>query len=159
MAKKRDTNLYDQLRAGGLRKSVAQAASKAATKVDGQGRAPKALRSAIDDLRGALDALESRVPGGDGGDSDRSAAARKAARTRKASAEQRSASARKAARTRARSASGTRAAASRRGSSAKRGSAGTRGGSTKGGAARTGGNKGKAGSRGAAARAGTRSTR
>ncbi|MBA2566797.1 MAG: hypothetical protein H0V08_03255, partial [Thermoleophilaceae bacterium] len=94
MAKKSDTNLYDTLRASGLRKQVARSASRAAAKVDGKGRVPKPLRSAIDDLRGALEALESRAAGSDRGGSDPAAAARKAARTRKASAQQRSASAR-----------------------------------------------------------------
>ena len=95
MAKKLDKDLYDQLRARGLRKRAARAASQAAAKIDGKGQVPKVLRSTVDDLRSALEHLEKRV-----GTSDRTTAARKAARTRNQKAAKRSATARKAARTR-----------------------------------------------------------
>jgi hypothetical protein len=96
MAKKGEKKLYKRLRAQGVRKKTAELASQTATKLDGKGRVPKALRSAIGDLRGALDQLEGRVEA-----HERKSAGRKAARTRQRKAEQRSASARKAARKRA----------------------------------------------------------
>lgn len=97
MAKKRERKLYDRLRAGGVRKKSAKVASKTASKLDGKGRVPKALKGAIGDLRGALDQLEGHVEA-----HERKAAGRKAARTRRRKAEQRSAASRKAARKRAR---------------------------------------------------------
>ncbi len=96
MAKKTQKKLYDKLRAQGVRKKTAELASQTATKLDGKGRVPKALKGAIGDLQGALDQLQGRVEA-----HDRKAAGRKAARTRKRKAQQRSASARKAARKRA----------------------------------------------------------
>ena len=107
MAKKLDKDLYDQLRARGLRKRAARAASQAAAKIDGKGQVPKVLRSTVDDLRSALEHLENRV-----GTSDRATAGRKAARTRSQKAVKRSATARKAARTRSSGSSKSRSTGS-----------------------------------------------
>ena len=96
MAKKGTKKLYKQLRTQGVRKKTAELASQTATKLDGRGRVPKALKSTIGDLRGALDQLEGRVEA-----HERKVAGRKAARTRQRKAEERSAAARKAARKRA----------------------------------------------------------
>ncbi len=96
MAKKRERKLYEKLRAQGVRKKSAKVASETASRLDGKGRVPAALKSAIGDLRGALDQLEGQVEA-----HERKAAGRKAARTRRRKAEQRSAAARKAARKRA----------------------------------------------------------
>jgi hypothetical protein len=96
MAKEGQKKLYTRLRNQGVRKKTARLASKTATKLDGKGRVPKALKSAIGDLQGALDHLEGHVQA-----HERRAAGRKAARTRERKAEKRSAAARKAARKRA----------------------------------------------------------
>ena len=98
MAKKKrsDKKLYESLRGSGVRKKVAAKVSEALPK----GGAPKAkpARKAAADLTAAADTIRSRVPGTS---SKRSAAAKKAARTRKAKASKRSAAGRKAAKTRA----------------------------------------------------------
>ncbi len=96
MARKGQKKLYTRLRNQGVRKKTARLASQTATKLDGKGRVPKALKSAIGDLRGALDQLEGQVQA-----HERRAAGRKAARTRERKAEKRSAATRKAARKRA----------------------------------------------------------
>ena len=96
MAKKAEKKLYDKLRASGVRKKSAKVASETASRLDGKGRVPKALKGAIGDLRGALDQLEGQVEA-----HERKAAGRKAARTRRRKADQRSDAARKAARKRA----------------------------------------------------------
>jgi hypothetical protein len=96
MAKKGDKKLYSKLRSQGIRKKTARVAAQTADKLDGKGRAPKALTSAIGELRGALDGLEGRVEA-----HERKAAGRKAARTRRLKAQKRSDAARKAARKRA----------------------------------------------------------
>ena len=96
MAKKPEKKLYDKLRAGGVRKKSAKVAAETASRLDGKGRVPKALKGAIGDLRGALDQLEGQVEA-----HERKAAGRKAARTRRRKAQERSAAARKAARKRA----------------------------------------------------------
>ncbi len=95
-----DTDLFDRLRAIGLRKRVARDLSGALEKANDT-RASKAAQGTIGDLRKLADELEDRVRGGP---EKRSAAARKAAMTRRQQAEKRSAAARKAARTRASSA-------------------------------------------------------
>jgi hypothetical protein len=109
MAKNSRDELFDRMRAGGLRKSVAK---KVADGIDGaRGRSPKAVQSAIDELKSLTAELEDRVTGGP---AKRQAAARKGAATRKRQAAQRSAAARKGARTRAQSAAsrkGTRTSA------------------------------------------------
>jgi hypothetical protein len=96
MAKKAERKLYDKLRAGGVRKKSAKVAAETASRLDGKGRVPKALKGAIGDLRGALDQLEGQVEA-----HERKAAGRKAARTRRRKSQQRSDAARKAARKRA----------------------------------------------------------
>lgn len=97
---KRDKDLYEAIRAKGVRKSVAKAVSE----VTGRGRsggkgAEKALRKAASDLRAVVADLEDRASGGP---SKRKATATKAARTRKQKAAKRSVAAKKGARTRAR---------------------------------------------------------
>lgn len=97
MAKrKQDPDLFETLRASGLRKRVAAAMSKSAGR-GGRGASQANVSNTIDKLRQAASELERRV----GGTSQRSEAAKKAARTRKRNAAKRSASAKKAARTRA----------------------------------------------------------
>jgi hypothetical protein len=97
MAKsKRERELFDLLRARGLRKRVARTVASGADKADG--RIPKQVRSALDDLQDVVTEVEGRVTGKGG---KRSQAAQKAARTRKRKAQQRSAAAKKAARSRA----------------------------------------------------------
>ncbi len=97
MAKKRDTDLFNTLRASGLRKQVAQAVTDATGKVKG-GKQPRLLDRTVANLRTAASELEQRLGG-----AKRSEAAKKAARTRKRKAAARSDAARKAAKTRARS--------------------------------------------------------
>jgi hypothetical protein len=97
MAKDRD--LFDTLRAKGLRKSAASNLAKAFGKADSSPPG-KAGRKAVADLRTLVAELEDRAKGGP---AKRQAAAKKAAATRKRKASQRSAAAKKAARTRARS--------------------------------------------------------
>jgi hypothetical protein len=92
-----NTDLFDRLRATGLRKRVARDLSSALNKANST-RASKAAHGTIGDLRNLVDELEDRARGGP---SKRSAAAKKAATTRKQEAAKRSAAARKAARTRA----------------------------------------------------------
>ena len=108
MAKSGRDELFDRLRAGGLRKSVAK---RVADGLDGaRGKAPQSVMSALEDLKALTAELEDRAKGGP---AKRQAAARKAAATRKEHADRRSAAARKAARTRAQSAAsrkGTRTA-------------------------------------------------
>ena len=100
MANPIDRELFDRLRAGGLRKSVARVISEAtATGKGASGRAETAARDAIKELRSLADELEDRLRGGPA--KQRSAAAQKAANTRKRQAAARSAAAKKAAATRA----------------------------------------------------------
>ena len=96
MAKNKD--LFDTLRAGGLRKSAASNLSKAFGRAD-KSPPPKGAKKAVAELRSLVDDLEDRVRGGP---AKRQAASKKAAATRKRKANQRSAAAKKAARTRAR---------------------------------------------------------
>jgi prephenate dehydrogenase len=93
---KTDEKLYDRLRANGLRKKVARQLSELPSQVSDGKQAPKALRDAVDRLEAITKELKGHTRSG-----DRKAAARKAARTRKAKADQRARSARKGARTRA----------------------------------------------------------
>lgn len=95
MAKKRDKDLFDNLRKRGVRKKVAKAASESAAMTK-NGKPAKAVTRTVESLKRAASDLESRVHG-----SSRSEAARKAARTRKRNAAKRSETAKKAARTRA----------------------------------------------------------
>ncbi len=96
MAKaKRDKKLYRRMREGGLRKSVARQLSELPAQVRGGKRAPKGLRGAVARLETTVSELRGHAKRG-----DRSASARKAAKTRRAKAQSRSASARKGARRR-----------------------------------------------------------
>jgi hypothetical protein len=97
-SKKKDEDLFDRLRALGVRKGTARNASEAIR--NSSKPAPKAARRAVGDLMGAVTELQNemnQVP------QKRRAAAKKAARTRAKKAEKRSEAARKAARTRAKS--------------------------------------------------------
>jgi hypothetical protein len=94
MAKKRDNDLMKKLQQSGVRKRVARAVSDAAGKTN-SGRQPAVVTRTIESLRSAASEIEKRVGG-----SQRSEAAKKAARTRKRKAAQRSSAARKGAKTR-----------------------------------------------------------
>jgi hypothetical protein len=97
MAKKSSTpDLFETLRASGLRKRVARAIADAAEKAPGR-KPPKAVDRTVRDLRKLVGDLEDRVTGS----GKRKEAARKAAATRKRKAAKRSAAAKKAAKTRA----------------------------------------------------------
>jgi hypothetical protein len=98
MAKKKNDDLFDVLRGRGLRKRVARTIAE----LDGSGRkagtrGEKLARKAAADLTSAAEDIRKSVLGG----SDRTAAGRKAATTRKRNAAKRSAAAKKGARTRA----------------------------------------------------------
>jgi hypothetical protein len=94
----KDTDLFDKLRARGLRKSAANNLAKAFGKAD-KSPPSRGAKKAVSELRSLVDDLEDRVRGGP---AKRQAASKKAAATRKRKANQRSAAAKKAARTRAR---------------------------------------------------------
>jgi hypothetical protein len=94
----KDQDLFDKLRARGLRKSAANNLAKAFGRADSSPPS-KGARRAVSELRSLVDDLEDRARGGP---AKRKAAARKAASTRKRKAAERSAAAKKAARTRAR---------------------------------------------------------
>jgi hypothetical protein len=99
--KKRDSDLFDHLRARGVRKRVAKAIASRRGGAKGRKKAEALARGAITDLRSAADAIIHRDA------KKRSEAGKKAARTRKRNAEKarRSTAARKGARTRARAGS------------------------------------------------------
>ena len=101
MAKTTDRDLFDKLRARGLRKSAATNLAKAFGKADSSPPS-KGARRAVTELRSLVEELEDRARGGP---AKRQAAAKKAAATRKRKASERSAAAKKAARTRSRSSS------------------------------------------------------
>jgi hypothetical protein len=98
MAKK-EKDLFDTLRASGLRKKVAGKLSSTASSARGKskGKTPKVISESVDSLRKAASHLEKHAV-----DPKRSAAGKKGAQTRKRNAAKRSASAKKAAKTRAR---------------------------------------------------------
>jgi hypothetical protein len=97
MAKnKQADDLFDHLRARGVRKKVAKSIADGASSKNAK-KAQAVAQSALADLRSASDAIRDRVLNRDG---KRSEAAKKAARTRKRKAAKRSASAKKAAATR-----------------------------------------------------------
>lgn len=101
-----DRDLFDTLRARGLRKSAASNLAKAFGKADNSPPS-KGAKRAVSELRDIVSELESRVGRTD---RKRSAAAKKAAATRKRKAGQRSAAAKRGAQTRAKnSRSGSRA--------------------------------------------------
>jgi DNA-binding protein HU-beta len=90
----KNTDFFSTLRAQGLRKRVAKALDE--LEKSGRsagGRAEKAARQAIKDLRAAADSIEKRLDIGGAG--SRSRAARKAATTRKRTATKRRPSTRK----------------------------------------------------------------
>ena len=122
MAQSARDQLFDTLRANGLRKRTAKILSEAAgAGRSAPGRSTDLARTVIADLRRTADDLEARITG-KATSSDRKKAAAKAARTRDRNAKKRSASAKKAAATRKRSSStssGTRTAAKRTASSAR----------------------------------------
>jgi hypothetical protein len=101
MAKTLDNQLFDRLRASGLRKRVARDLSSALGSATSS-RASKTAQGTIGELRSLVEELEDRARGGP---AKRSAAAKKAAATRRRQATARSTAAKKAARTRARNAS------------------------------------------------------
>lgn len=92
----RDKELFKTLRARGVRKRTAEKVARAA----GGAAKPKVARRAIADLTLVIDEVNDRLRHGP---EKRSAAARKAARTRKRAALLRSEAAKRAARTRSRS--------------------------------------------------------
>jgi hypothetical protein len=96
---KPDRDLFETLRARGLRKSAASNLAKAFGRADSSPPS-KGAKRAVSELRDLVSELEDRARGGP---RKRQAAAKKAAATRKRKAAQRSAAAKKAARTRARS--------------------------------------------------------
>jgi hypothetical protein len=99
MAKKsRQDEIFEMLRARGLRKRVARTIAEATGKTSS--RTPKVLRDAASELRSLASELEDRATGGP---AKRQAAAKKAANTRKRKATARSNAAKKAAKTRAKS--------------------------------------------------------
>jgi hypothetical protein len=97
---KTDRDLFDTLRARGLRKSAASNLAKAFGRADSSPPS-KGAKRAVSELRDLLGDLEGRVGGGD---RKRKEAAKKAAATRRRKANQRSAAAKKAAQTRAKNA-------------------------------------------------------
>ena len=92
---KSETDLFKSLRARGVRKKVAKRVTRSAS---GAGK-PKVARHAMADLRSVVGDVGDRLRHGP---EKRSAAARKAARTRKQKARKRSKAAKRGARTRAR---------------------------------------------------------
>src|SRR5579871_716847 len=100
MAKtKHDKDLADRLHANGIRSRTAQLIAGA---TDGRRKPAKQVKAIIREMHKVLEEVEDRATGGP---AKRSAAAKKAARTRKQNAEKRSASAKKGARTKAKAAS------------------------------------------------------
>jgi hypothetical protein len=94
--KSRRDELFEMLRARGLRKSLARSLADASATANK--RTPRSVKKATADLRSLASEIEDRVTGGPG---KRKAAAKKAAATRKRMAAKRSAAAKKAAKTRA----------------------------------------------------------
>jgi uncharacterized sporulation protein YeaH/YhbH (DUF444 family) len=94
--KSRQDEIFEALRARGLRKRVARSLSEVAGRTNRN--TPKGVKKVAADLRSLASEIEDRATGGP---TKRKAAAKKAAATRKRKANQRSAAAKKAARTRA----------------------------------------------------------
>jgi hypothetical protein len=92
---KRDKDLFESLRARGVREKVAKEVARATS----GGVKPKVARRAMSDLASVVGEIRDRLRDGP---EKRSAAAKKAARTRRRKAQQRSQSAKRGARTRAR---------------------------------------------------------
>ena len=98
MARGKTDDLFEVLRARGLRKRAARVLSDAAgAGTAASGRSQAAATRVLADLRGLADEVEGRITGSN---SKRSEAAKKAARTRASKANARSAAAKKAAATR-----------------------------------------------------------
>ena len=95
--KSRRDEIFETLRARGLRKSVARSIADASAKTSR--RTPKGVKKVAADLRSLASEIEDRATGGP---AKRKAAAKKAANTRKRNAAKRSAAAKKGAKTRAR---------------------------------------------------------
>jgi hypothetical protein len=93
---KQSDDLFDHLRASGVRKKVARTIADGASAKNAK-KAEALAQNALADLRSASEAIRDRVLNRD---SKRGEAAKKAARTRKRRAAKRSASAKKAAATR-----------------------------------------------------------
>jgi hypothetical protein len=94
--KSRQDELFEMLRARGLRKRVARSLAEATGRANRN--TPTGVKKVASDLRALASELEDRATGGP---AKRKAAAKKAAATRKRKASQRSAAAKKAAKTRA----------------------------------------------------------
>jgi hypothetical protein len=94
--KSRRDELFEMLRARGLRKRVARSLADAAAQTNR--RTPKRVKKVTSDLRALAREIEDRATGGP---AKRKTAAKKAAATRKRKANKRSAAAKKAAKTRA----------------------------------------------------------
>jgi hypothetical protein len=92
---KRNEELFQRLRASGLRKRAARVIAQG---TDGRRKPAKAVHSVLDELKSLVAEVEDRASGGP---AKRRASARKAAQTRKRKAQQRSTAAKKGARTRA----------------------------------------------------------
>ena len=101
---KTDRDLFDTLRARGLRKSAANNLARAFGRAD-KSPPSKGAKRAVNELRDLVTELESKVGRTD---RKRSEAAKKAAATRKRKANQRSAAAKKAAQTRAKNSRSSR---------------------------------------------------
>jgi hypothetical protein len=97
MAKSRSDDLFEVLRGKGLRKRVARTIADLDGGRNVGTRGEKLARRAAEDLTAAAEDIRKRLLG----DSNRTAAGRKAAATRKRNAAKRSAAAKKGARTRA----------------------------------------------------------
>ena len=95
MAKSASDELFERLRAKGIRKRTAKLISQA---TDRRRKPAKTASRALNDLKQLVAETEDRISGGP---AKRKAAAKKAATTRKRNAASRSAAAKKAARTRA----------------------------------------------------------
>src|SRR4051794_36595202 len=93
-----DRDLFDTLRARGLRKSAADNLAKAFGRAD-KSPPDNGARRAVRELRSLVEDLEDRARGGP---AKRKASAKKAAATRRRKAKERSEAAKKAARTRSR---------------------------------------------------------
>jgi hypothetical protein len=95
MAKTRTDELFERLRAQGLRKRTAKLIAQAS---DRRRKPAKTVQRTLTDLKKLVADTEDRISGGP---AKRKAAAKKAATTRKRNAQRRSAAAKKGARTRA----------------------------------------------------------
>jgi uncharacterized sporulation protein YeaH/YhbH (DUF444 family) len=96
--KSRQDEIFEALRARGLRKRVARTVAEATGRANRS--SPKGVKKIAADLRSLASEIEDRATGGP---AKRKAAAKKAANTRKRNAAKRSAAAKKGAKTRAKS--------------------------------------------------------